>query len=676
MTSESHHLNNLPTNKLAVAAAAEAKAFALPSDWREGRAVIDGYAIDAPYVLDVDDAVGLSNGESGSELRVSVADTGSFLHSQVAISKYARRNLQTRYSGTRVLFPMIPREVSQDALSLVHGSARPVLTIHMPVDNLWGTVPRISRDVIHTSRVDYAEVDRLIAADDTNGVAFRGLAKIARHLFAARHRESSSDLPFVFDTEEGELRDTQDSTTGHLIVGEAMIAANAAMARFMRHHNIPALYRNHTLPEFSEVDPNDWALQMLLARASYDTQPKGHVGLRLDAQNPYAHGTSPLRRFSDFANHANVAAFLDERPYPYPEDRLGRIADRMRAIALRDIQYYGARQQAQHPLSPRQKKEYGPTISPYRRPSYLIEKFNDNTAGPGEIATALFGAEGTPEDVQAVRVRAAQYAAQNIHHAQSALKVALDRGYLRLYVNEAGEVQENQLQTRDGVSYMHNFRSGNAVTRAVRVARLLGTIAGTAVEPVIPANRTREGRIRAKPHMYLLKLEREQRIHVGGLWSRETDEGVQSNITVRIGDASHTVAATGATKKQARAAAAWELIEKLDLLQNPPAPSSPSRPNSSPQIARLAKEEMHKNPIVALTARQQTASLTPAAYEFIPAENGDMECRIVVTDIDGATYGAVGRGPSKKEAKQHAAAGVLAKLPPRPLNKKGDMYQG
>lgn len=423
-------LDNLPTHELAQAARAEAAAFALPKNWRTDRKSSHGFAIDEPHSPDIDDAVSLSRLGDTHMLHVSTADVGSFLVDQVAVARYARRRAWSLYKGKRIVAPMIPRDISEDKLSLLDGVERPAVTVHVPIDSSGNTgLPKITRDVIRARRIAYAEVEDLVDEEGYESVALRGLERIACLLFSARHNGEVSPEDATIEDEEGNLLDdSQEYDTGQLIVQESMIAANTAMARFMQEHDIPALYRNHVVPPelLPEIaDPLERS-QLLgsLARATYDPSPRGHVALNLAT---YTHFTSPLRRFPDFANHANLIAFLEGREYPYPVDRLGRIAERLQTLALKEA---GMSSEA-NPRAPRPKRTEQ-IISPYRKALHLLNRFADGTAGPGELATALFNAVGTAEEIGMVGHAAAQFAANHIHHARPALNVALDRKLISL----------------------------------------------------------------------------------------------------------------------------------------------------------------------------------------------------------------------------------------------------
>jgi len=98
-----------------------------------------------------------------------------------------------------------------------------------------------------------------------------------------------------------------------LIVSELMILANEALANFAVAKNIPLLFRTQDLAlpkEFAGIwkRPQDIAkVARSLSGAKTDTTAKPHAGLGLKAYSPV---TSPLRRYGDLVNEAQLLHFL------------------------------------------------------------------------------------------------------------------------------------------------------------------------------------------------------------------------------------------------------------------------------------------------------------------------------------------------------------------------------
>jgi hypothetical protein len=661
------NLDNLPTHELAEVARAEAAAFNLPVDWRSNRASSHGLAIDSACSSDIDDAVSLNALDTGYMLHVSIADVGSFLANQVAVARYARRRAWSLYKGNKVIAPMIPRDISENKLSLLDGEERPVVTIHVPISSTGAIdLPQVTQERIHAQRLTYQEVEDLVDEENDEGTALHKLRHVAGLLFAARHNGEIGVEDATPEDEQGNLLDTHGFDTGQLIVQESMIAANAAMAQFMLEHEIPALYRNHVVSSdlFAEFTDTLERSRLLgqFARGAYNPVSQGHAALNLSA---YTHFTSPLRRFPDFANHANLIAFLEKRAYPYPADRLGRIAERLQRLALKEI---GPRNSDTFTPAGRQRR-FEPLIPRYRTVAYLLEKFEDGSAGPGDIATALFNAVGSPQEIMAVKNAAARFAANHIEHARPAFNVALDRGHATLHIEQTeSNTQEFVLNDRKGGAYPYPLHK-IPLEQAAACARLIGIICKLDIDPVVPERFTRKGRILKDSIRYLRNMADEERIALS-IQSCDNDNGLAyGGVAITIHGERHTAFANLASRNAAVRQACAELIQRLDLIDNVPA---------MPRIPRVRRpKDPNNSPVVFLHARQQIAECPSPEYFFFGPygnNNGLMTCAARATDIDGQIYVAAAEAIGKSDAKWLAAQALYDKMPARPLNKKGKTH--
>ncbi|HEX7963981.1 MAG TPA: RNB domain-containing ribonuclease [Candidatus Saccharimonadales bacterium] len=660
------------TPELHDAAYAEAAVFALPEGWQDGRKVREGmYAVDKPISPDVDDVIGLSaDPAAGETLHVGIVDLGAFLRGQIATSRYAQRRAWTfyKYDGS-VAAPMIPRPISEHALSLLDGELRPVISVHMPVGprGVAGEAT-ISREAVRAKRIGFSEADELLVAGDSpDALALRGLERVAQNLRAARETSASDnpELEFSGDIDDEWLYSIPDFGTSSFIVKETMIAANSAMAKFMYEHNIPALYRNDVVPAdvLSEItDPRQrQELLGLFARASWGTTPLGHFHLQLPM---YMHFTSPLRRFADFVNHCNLAAYLDGLPFPYPQERLDRIAERMNQLEIKERLALSAQRTARSRRS-----------RPLSQAAELLIKMENEEAHPGDLAIAMFGgATGNPEAIAEARTAAAHYVARHVQLARSVLGVGIQRGALTLRPSGPDDpISRSHLviEHTAGNVLPYELEKGK-VARAMAEAVLLGQIVGIEVVPEVPERFTPRGRILWDGAKYLRGLHRRRRIWFS---SQIRPLGKGSNIVevyaeVGISNTLHTRTVTG-QRDIALRQATRELIEELDLIDNPP-PQRRKVIKGPPQQQKRDKSEALTNPIMALQARMQTNGGDRVEFSFPNRAN---ECVARVTDIDGTPYEVTVIGANGADAKRKAAAALLAQMPPRPLNKRGDMWQ-
>lgn len=331
-------------NDLRRAAAWEAERFELPSNWKDGRPLVAGLTIDGPETRDRDDAIAirlLPEIDGGYQARISIADVGSFLPGCPGIEGYARSLGETRYlrGGYK---SMIPRTISENALSILNDRDEPetpVLTVAIDIlpDGTIGHI-HLLRERVQPTALTYDEVADL--RDGASGPDIQdlmaGYEEVAKML--RKNRKNGGGITAgraVDDIRSQESVDTSRpaSQPGELIVSEFMILANTAIAEFMYVNNIPGLYRNQILrkqlspAEFNQLVSSRDALAEtgeVVDHAYYSTSPQGHASLNLP--DAYCHFTSPLRRFADFVNHANLVAYLEGREYPYQGERLEKTA--------------------------------------------------------------------------------------------------------------------------------------------------------------------------------------------------------------------------------------------------------------------------------------------------------------------------------------------------------------
>lgn len=153
----------------------------------------------------------------------------------------------------------------------------------------------------------------------------------------------SNESRILFD-EQSKIRDIVpvQRNVAHVMIEEAMLAANICAARLLEKAELPALYRNHEPPKeerltnlqqflgglglsipwsegpigpqvFQELGetiaerPDRQVIQTMMLRtmsqAKYEANVKGHFGL---AYNAYTHFTSPIRRYPDLLVHRAI----------------------------------------------------------------------------------------------------------------------------------------------------------------------------------------------------------------------------------------------------------------------------------------------------------------------------------------------------------------------------------
>ena len=318
-------------------------------------------AIDPEDARDRDDALSLDWDERTGRriVMVHIADVSHYVRPEGALDLQARLRGCTVYLVSDFV-PMLPRDMTQQALSFAEGQDRLAKTVVLEFDGDGElATSSICHSVVNVDHaMSYEDVRAILDAADgaADEAATRArdayppetcdlvceLDKLARQLKARRRETGSVDL----DMTDFEVRADEDGRVAavnqierdraHGLVEEFMLSANCAVARFAQENRLPVPYRVHaepepeTLQEFAEfvltatgkqVDPTDRkALQGLLAsvtgtdmadtinmqllrsmkRAVYAPHPRLHYALHFQ---PYCHFTSPIRRYPDLVVH-------------------------------------------------------------------------------------------------------------------------------------------------------------------------------------------------------------------------------------------------------------------------------------------------------------------------------------------------------------------------------------
>ncbi len=329
-------------------------------DWRE-RCVI---TIDPTTARDFDDAISVRPLPSGGwELAVHIADVSHYVHPGSALDREAAQRGNSTYLPDRVL-PMLPPRLCDELCSLREGEDRLTSLCLMEI-NTQGKVykTRFARAVIRSRRrLDYAAAltvleERGSTGDDVIDSMLLCAHKLATLLRRKRFEAGALELDMptlrVLVDDKGKPCgvETEESDISHQLIEEFMLAANESVAKALREHMLPAIYRVHEEPDPAKLhefaltvksygipcgtlDTRDelrrvmeaihgqkdegilkFALLRSMMRARYAPRPLGHYGL---AKGDYCHFTSPIRRYADLVVHRSFARLCGGPHAPLP----------------------------------------------------------------------------------------------------------------------------------------------------------------------------------------------------------------------------------------------------------------------------------------------------------------------------------------------------------------------
>lgn len=277
--------------------------------------------IDSATTKDIDDGFTLTRTADGFALGLALACPCLEWEFGSAFDKAVMHRFTSLYlpEGTS---HMLPESLGTDFFSLCQGSDRPALLISFELDaqgQIRSCTPQITWVHIDAN-LTYSFVEEEIAAEK------QGMLMEARELTALLRQRRIKEHAVIMEQPDPrlvlsgdmanpslEVVQTPDTPEAQMIVSEFMILANKAMASWAMEQGVALLYRtqNITLPAESAGvwnAPTDiYRIINNMGPSILECEPKRHATIGAAA---YAPVTSPLRRYSDFINMAQIAGKL------------------------------------------------------------------------------------------------------------------------------------------------------------------------------------------------------------------------------------------------------------------------------------------------------------------------------------------------------------------------------
>ncbi|MCK0537488.1 ribonuclease R [Alcanivorax quisquiliarum] len=350
--------------------------------------------IDGEDARDFDDAVFVEKRRwrRGWRLIVAIADVSHYVQPGSALDEEAHRRGTSVYFPNRVI-PMLPEKLSNGLCSLNPDVDRLCLFCEMQVSaNGRITGFHFGEGVMRSrKRLTYTQVGALLeepgspagkAAHEALDSGLRTMLGDYHSLYQALRKRRDERGAIDFETVETRIiYDEQKKISAiepvrrnvaHMMIEEAMLAANICAARLLEQSGLPALYRNHEPPKteklqslkdflgplgvslaWSEKDgdakpavfqklaeaiskrPDRILIQTVMLRsltqARYTAENKGHFGLAYAA---YTHFTSPIRRYPDLLVHRTIRYLIRSGDVPKHTDNPGKLPKLPQAQAL------------------------------------------------------------------------------------------------------------------------------------------------------------------------------------------------------------------------------------------------------------------------------------------------------------------------------------------------------
>ncbi len=290
-------------------------------------------SVDGITTKDIDDAFYISKDEEGTyTLQLALACPALLWPFESALDKVVMRRATSLYLP-EATYHMLPEILGTDMLSLRAGEVRPSFCVRCRVDSQGAIVscePSVQW-VKLAANLTYEDCEAVLNNDGTDNAAspYAQQMRLGEELAILRQQARIATGAVVMDKPDNKILLHHDKEHGHnvrvsveelpltpraqLLVSEMMVLTSTAMALWAKERELPLLYRTQdvALPkEYAGIwtQPHHMArIIRSLIPSSLELTPRPHAGLGVSAYVPI---TSPLRRYPDLINEAQVIHFL------------------------------------------------------------------------------------------------------------------------------------------------------------------------------------------------------------------------------------------------------------------------------------------------------------------------------------------------------------------------------
>lgn len=266
---------------------------------------------------DLDDAVSIKK----DKLYIHIADVLSYFLDKPEMLEECIIPRANTYYFSKSNIPMIPRNLSDDKISLIPGSEKRAITLEFDTETL-ELLAYYPSKIVNNVQLTYEEVDKIISGEESDISEVNKLVSLLRDVYNKLKTKAKINLNLQSES--------------HKIIEELMILANNAVAKILpdtiyRYHSEPYTNKAGYLQRFigcqlnkrigvtlediifySDKVPQTRTVAHLtkhmMSKAVYTNIHKSHWALNLDY---YTHFTSPIRRASDIIVHSDLLTNSD-----------------------------------------------------------------------------------------------------------------------------------------------------------------------------------------------------------------------------------------------------------------------------------------------------------------------------------------------------------------------------
>lgn len=298
------------------------------------------YTFDGEGAKELDDGISLIFEDGIYHLGVHIANPTKYIPTSSILMDEANRRTTSIYIGDYCI-PLFPFKLSGDLISLNAGKKTYCMSFYFDIDARTGEL--INFDI----KDEICEITQNLTYDYFNKCIDHG-TKDAEFFYTLMHLCNLSEIlkrVYSEDVIYREFHNDMQSTLSQSVIESIMIYTNYHIAKYFKEHDLPYIYRSHTLNEREIAQLSDLQerlrirekttqiikdiemIKNVFPRAYYTSQNAGHFGLGVDY---YSHTTSPLRRLADNVAMMCIDKFVLNE---YTEDDKLRATEKIDEVA-------------------------------------------------------------------------------------------------------------------------------------------------------------------------------------------------------------------------------------------------------------------------------------------------------------------------------------------------------
>ncbi len=307
-------------------------------------------SIDGETTRDIDDAFYLEKNENGWKILLAFACPAAYWDFSSSFNKIISQRGTSLYLPEKT-YHMLPEVLGTGVYSLFEQVVCPALVVECELDkeaNILSTKPIRARVEVEKN-LTYNQVEDILEKrnTDTSLDKYTQMLHDSQELSQLLLKKRIENNAVIFDKVEPQFSLKFDDTLpayyenvevfldlpektpkAQLLIAEYMVLANSSMAQWANDKEIPLLYRTQDIaipPEHAGIwtRPEDIArIARSLSAATLELQARPHAGMGLHI---YAPITSPLRRYSDLINEAQILSYLEKNEPHFTSEELAQV---------------------------------------------------------------------------------------------------------------------------------------------------------------------------------------------------------------------------------------------------------------------------------------------------------------------------------------------------------------